>query len=169
MDAERLTALRRHKDEFFRNDPHSPIADRATFGGLRYFAPNPQLDLRLEVLPAPGDGLTLATSDGRQRTYQRAGLIQFAVHGQPVALTLLASDGRPGFFLPFRDSTSGRETYGGGRYLDLEPAVGGVVSVDFNLAYNPYCAYDEHYSCPLPPAENWLAVPIEAGELLPAS
>ncbi len=74
-----------------------------------------------------------------------------------------------GFFLPFKDATSGRETYGAGRYLDshrpgLQQLEGGRFEIDFNYAYNPYCAYNENYRCPLPPAENWLKVPIHAGE-----
>ncbi|NIR36327.1 MAG: DUF1684 domain-containing protein [Actinobacteria bacterium] len=69
-----------------------------------------------------------------------------------------------GYFLPFRDATSGSESYGAGRFLDIDGPLDGPVTIDFNLAYNPYCAYDESYSCPLPPAENWLQVPIRAGE-----
>jgi uncharacterized protein (DUF1684 family) len=67
-------------------------------------------------------------------------------------------------FLPFRDATSGNESYGAGRYLDVEPGRDGRVQSDFNLAYNPYCAYNDAFSCPLSPSENWLRVPIRAGE-----
>lgn len=77
----------------------------------------------------------------------------------------LYSTGHSGYFVPFRDKTSGRETYGAGRYLDIETSQNGAVTIDFNQAYNPYCAYNDAYSCPLPPVENWLSVPIEAGEL----
>jgi uncharacterized protein (DUF1684 family) len=81
-----------------------------------------------------------------------------------VRLTLL-STGHERLFLPFRDATSGSETYGAGRYLDLEAPGNGTVTIDFNLAYNPFCAYRSSYSCALAPTENWLTVPIEAGEL----
>ena len=82
-----------------------------------------------------------------------------------LTLALYATPGHEGYFLPFRDATSGRETYGAGRYLDLAPPHDGKVTVDFNLAYNPYCAYSDSFSCALPPVENWLQVPIRAGEM----
>jgi hypothetical protein len=75
--------------------------------------------------------------------------------------------GGGGYFLPFMDATSGDETYGAGRYLEIEPLPGGKLLVDFNMAYNPYCAYNEYWSCPIPPKENRLSVPIEAGEKQP--
>jgi uncharacterized protein (DUF1684 family) len=78
----------------------------------------------------------------------------------------LYSTGHPGYFIPFRDQTSGDTTYGAGRYLDVEPNGDGTVTVDFNYAYNPSCVYSDGYSCPLPPIENWLKVPIEAGEMM---
>ena len=74
----------------------------------------------------------------------------------------------PGLFVPFLDATSGHETYGAGRYLDLEPEDDGTYTLDFNLAYHPSCVYDVRFSCPLTPAENRLPVRIEAGERLPA-
>jgi uncharacterized protein (DUF1684 family) len=80
--------------------------------------------------------------------------------------------GRPGhhpLFVPFSDGTSGHESYGAGRYLDIRAESDGSHVLDINLAYNPYCAYSEAYSCPLPPAENWLPVRIEAGERVPGS
>ena len=80
-------------------------------------------------------------------------------------MLVLYTTGHDGYFLPFRDSTSGKTTYGAGRYIDLEPNPDGSVTIDFNMAYNPYCAYNDSYSCPLPPVENWLQIPIEAGEL----
>ena len=79
-------------------------------------------------------------------------------------MTLYTTEGSHGFFLPFRDATSGSETYGAGRYLDIDPDEDGTVTIDFNMAYNPFCVYSEAYSCPLPPTENWLDVPITAGE-----
>jgi uncharacterized protein (DUF1684 family) len=72
-----------------------------------------------------------------------------------------------GYFLPFADSMAGKETYGAGRYLEPLALMGGKVLVDFNYAYNPYCAYNDLYSCPLTPWENRLKVPIRAGEKLP--
>ncbi len=72
--------------------------------------------------------------------------------------------GRPTLFIPFRDATSGKETYGAGRYLEVEVNPSGRYVLDFNLAYNPYCAYSDLYICPLPPGENWLRVEIRGGE-----
>lgn len=158
-------ARRLQKDEFFRLSHQSPLPPELQrgFGGLEYF--DPVADLVFTVIPQPGDGahLTIDTSDGQQRPYRRAAVASFDIAGEPVSLTLYDS-GHPGYFVPFRDATSGRSTYGAGRYLDIEPNPDGTVTIDFNLAYNPFCAYNDAYSCPLPPVENWLPVPIEAGE-----
>lgn len=158
--------FRAQKDEFFKTHPHSPIPhhERHDFAGLTYFEPNGSLVLDLLPAPADGESIRTQTSDGQIREYLRAAIVTFDVDGSEVALTLLSQPGRPGYFLPFRDATSGKETYGAGRYLDIEEPDDGMVHIDFNLAYNPYCAYNEAYSCPLPPHENWLQVPIEAGE-----
>jgi uncharacterized protein (DUF1684 family) len=133
------------------------------FTGLQYFDVDPALRFELEVEPFEERvAAELATSDGDIRAYQRYGRLRFEVDGQPAELTLFASPS--GFFLPFVDSLAGTETYGAGRYLDPEPLGGKRFLIDFNLAYNPWCAYNEHYSCPIPPAENRLKVPIRAGE-----
>jgi uncharacterized protein (DUF1684 family) len=86
------------------------------------------------------------------------------VDGQEAELTIYETE--QGYFLPFVDSLAGTETYPAGRYLDPEPLTGNRFLVDFNLAYNPYCAYNEAWSCPLTPFENRLKVPIRAGEKL---
>lgn len=162
--ADELKAFRRQKDDFMRaaGSPLAP-ADRVGFTGLRYFEPNPafvfELELDRNVDPAP---LKLETSDGQQRTYRRAGRIAFIVDGQAASLTVFEDE--HGYFLPFRDGTSAHESYPAGRYLEPERTASGKLRVDFNDAYNPYCAYSERYSCPLPPTENWLTVPIRAGE-----
>lgn len=156
---------RRAKDEFFRSSHHSPLpaSGRPRFKGLRYWEPDPRyavagpVDRNVDTSP-----IVIQTTDGSQRSYTRVGRVSFTIGGQQAALTLF-STGHPGLFVPFRDATSGKESYGAGRYLDLEEA-GDTVTIDFNYAYNPYCAYDEAYSCPLPPPENWLKIPIHAGE-----
>ncbi len=156
---------REHKDEFFRHSPQSPLPHhrRHDFAGLAYYPPDESLVFTMPVDAQVEGELTVQTSDGQQRTYRRAGRVRFEVDGEPAELTLYTT-GHPGYFVPFRDATSGSETYGAGRYLDLEPNEDGTVTVDFNYAYNPFCAYDDAYSCPLPPVENWLRVPIRAGE-----
>jgi uncharacterized protein (DUF1684 family) len=161
-----LEIFRAQKDDFYRRHPQSPLPPqvRATFDGLSYYEADPDLVFDVEVTAANGSPITIATSDGSQRTYYRAGTVTIHVDGEPATLTLLAIPGHDGYFLPFRDATSGTETYGAGRYLDLPPAEEGRLIIDFNYAYNPYCAYSDAYSCALPPVENWLQVPIRAGE-----
>jgi uncharacterized protein (DUF1684 family) len=160
----RLEDFRRDKDLFFRSEGSPiPADEREAFRGLRYFPENRALSFELKPdRSAPGDTVTLDTSTGETRTFRRAGYLHFAVDGKPARLTLFVDSS--GYFLPFRDATSGTETYGAGRYLEPEELDSGTFRVDFNYAYNPYCAYAEHYSCPLPPRENWLTVPIRAGE-----
>jgi uncharacterized protein (DUF1684 family) len=160
-----LERFRREKDEFFRTSPSGPLtpAQRLLFAGLRYFPPNPDLSLTLEVEEYPVQNtVQMQTTTGDVQSYERFGRIRFEVDGQEAALTLYHNE--YGFFLPFADSLAGKETYGAGRYLEPELSPDGRIRVDFNLAYNPYCAYNEHWSCPITPAENRLKVPIRAGE-----
>jgi len=156
------------KDEFFRSHPHSPIpwAMRGKMAGLEYYPVDPQyrIPVKLVRYPKP-DPVVLATSKGVPRNMVRYGYFEFAVSGQTRRLQVYRSlDPDPYLFVPFRDATSGRETYGAGRYLDLEERAGEDYVLDFNVAYNPYCAYSNDYVCPFPPRENWFDVPIPAGE-----
>lgn len=160
-----LESFRLEKDEFFLHDPHSPLTpdQRRDFDGLRYFPKNPALDLKVEVEEFPEkQNVTMQTTTGAVQDYQRFGRFRFAVEGEEVELTLFSNP--HGFFMPFADSLAGKETYGAGRYLEPELLPDGRFHVDFNLAYNPYCAYNDLYSCPITPAENRLKVPIRAGE-----
>jgi uncharacterized protein len=170
-----IEQYRAEKDQFFRDSPGSPIPaeERETFGGLPYYPVD--VDLVFEGLtpqPYAGDEPTtfqIPTSDNRLRPARRAGVFTFELGGAELRLTAYElegahSDGR--MFLPFLDATSGSETYGAGRYLDLEPDEDGTYAIDFNLAYHPSCVYAPIFSCPLTPAENRLAVPIRAGERL---
>lgn len=165
MQAQQLLEQRRAKDEFFRTSHHSPLPheDRHDFEGLDYYEPNPDLVFTIPIDQGDGSEITIQTTDGEERVYRRAGKVTFEVDGEPATLTLY-STGHEGFFVPFRDRTSGEATYGAGRYLDVEPNDDGSITIDFNLAYNPSCVYDECFSCPIPPIENWLQVAIEAGE-----
>ena len=136
------------------------------FSSLSYFPENPALDLELELAEFPEkDEIQMQTSTGDVQRHQRFAQIRFEVDGQLVELTVYKD--AHGFFLPFVDSLAGSETYGAGRYLEPEQTFDGKLHVDFNYAYNPYCAYNEYYSCPLTPFENRLKVPIRAGEKLP--
>jgi len=170
--SEAIEAERAAKDEYFRLAPDSPIPadERDAFEGLGYFEPDAAYRVEGLVLGAyAGDepeAFDLPTSTDDLRRAWRAGTFRFELDGQ--ALTLTAYDlGGGELFVPFLDATSGRETYGAGRYLDVEPELDGTFTLDFNLAYHPYCAYSPVYSCPLTPAENRLAVRVEAGERLP--
>ncbi len=162
-----LELYRAQKDDFFRSDHQSPLtaAQKQSFSGLQYFPEDPDLRLELPVEPAGQPArVEMQTSTGDVQVYQRHGRIHFEVNGQDAELVIY--EGPNGFFLPFVDALAGTETYPAGRYLEPEPLPGGRFLVDFNLAYNPYCAYNDHWSCPLTPFENRLQVPIRAGEKL---
>ena len=162
-----LGAFRKAKDEYFAGAPQSPLttAQRRAFVGLVYFPEN--AELRLEVFAVRGESnepFEIQTSTGEVQTYSRLGRFQFTVDGRPAELTIFQGENGP--FLPFVDSLAGTETYPAGRYLEPDPLPGGRFLVDFNYAYNPYCAYNPQWSCPLTPVENRLKVPIRAGEKL---
>jgi len=162
-----LTAFRAEKDEFFGHHPQSPLTpeQRRDFKRLEYFPESDALRLEVKVDPfTDQQPMQMQTSTGGVQTYVRYGRFQFEAEGQPAELTIYQSEN--GFFLPFVDSLAGTETYPAGRYLEPEPFPGNRFLVDFNIAYNPYCAYNEMWSCPITPAENRLEVPIRAGEKL---
>ena len=160
-----LDLFRKQKDEFFRASPQSPLTpeQKVGFQGLRYFAEDAGLRLEVEVERFPqAESIAMQTSTGEVRDYERFGRFRFAVEGREAWLTIYRNE--LGYFLPFADALAGTETYGAGRYLEPEELPDGRFHVDFNLAYSPYCAYNEHWSCPLTPAENRLKAPIRAGE-----
>lgn len=165
-------AERRRKDDAFRQSTWSPLPPSRlrTFEGLAYFRPDVSYrfdGLRLEPIgDDAGASFEIQTSDARPRPAYRLGRLRFAIEARELVLTAyrVGSSGSDPLFVPFRDATSGRETYGAGRYLDIRVEADGSFVLDFNFAYSPYCAYADGYSCPLPPAENWLPVRIEAGE-----
>ena len=160
---ESLLEFRKRKDEFLKTGTESPIPveERPSFAGLRYFPEDPNLRFLVPLARVTEEQLEFETSSGEKKILKRIGKLGFSIEGQPVQLTLYqAASGS--YFLPFRDATSGKETYGAGRYLEVEGD--GKIDLNFNYAYNPYCAYGSGYSCPLPPMENWLKVPIVAGE-----
>jgi uncharacterized protein (DUF1684 family) len=113
----------------------------------------------------------MPTSTGTQRRYQQVGVLEFLLQNQTMTLGAFVEDGQPivDLFVPFADTTSGSDTYPAGRYLDLHPTSTGIYTIDFNRAYNPYCAYNESYECPYPPASNRLKIAIRAGEKKPGA
>ncbi len=164
----RLDRFRRNKDEFFKTDSNSPLTSdqKRKFSHLDYFPENTALSLKLSMDrdSVSHDPVMLDTTTGTQQEFIPAGKIDIEIDGVSVSLTLYRESGRGRYFLPFRDATSGNTTYGGGRYLDPQETPDGNVIVDFNYAYNPYCAYNEDWTCPIPPNENILDVPVRAGE-----
>lgn len=165
-EEQHLAGFRQAKDEFMRTDPESPLTheQKHAFAGLSYFPFKHALVLELPLdTRVSNETVTMDTSAGEQQEYHRAGKIHFEVDGEPAELTIYQGEDES-LFLPLRDATSGKESYGAGRYLEPDLEENGSVLVDFNYLYNPYCAYNEAFSCPLPPLENWLQVPIRAGE-----
>ena len=162
-----LTEFRSAKDHFMAGDHDSPLTpeQQRDFSGLSYYHDNTDLRLELEV---QGDGsreiIEMQTSTGEVASYLVWGKVSFEVEGEPAQLTIYKDVHGEELFLPFADATSGRETYGSGRYLEVHPLPGGKALLDFNYAYSPYCAYNERWSCPITPFENRLRVPIRAGE-----
>lgn len=166
-DITALEIFREEKDDFFATHHQSPLtpAQKKTFKGLVYFPEDPALRFELQPEPFPRqETVEFQTSTGDVQSYVRYARITFDVNGTPAGLTVYSSE--HGFFLPFVDSLADGETYGAGRYLDPARLKGGKLLVDFNYGYNPYCAYNERWSCPLTPFENRLKVPIRAGEKL---
>jgi hypothetical protein len=172
-----IKQFRADKDAYFRSGAGSPIptALRGQFQGLPYFPVEVAwIADELVLEPYAGDQplrFEIPTSDGRLRPAERAGIFRFRLGGAERMLTAYRLAGPAGehhdsLFVPFLDATSGAETYGAGRYLDLEPEEDGTWTLDFNLAYHPSCVYDPRFSCPLTPAENRLGLRVEAGERL---
>jgi len=160
-----IAEIRRMKDEFFARAGDSPLTNeqRASFAGLRYFPHDPRFRFEAVLTRAGGAHEEIQTSDGSVQHLARAGDLGFQLDGRDIVLA--AYEQGDELFVPFRDATSGSETYGAGRYVEAHALGGDRYDLDFNAAYNPYCAYNEDWTCPLPPRSNWLDVPIRAGEL----
>ena len=174
--ADQLRAKRREKDRFFAENPQSPVPPetRAEFDGLDYFDPDPEFRVRAAVTTVDGEEpveMEMANADPVR--YLRAVRFAFDVDGEEQTLVgyRRATEDDGSLFVPFRDKTTGQQSYGGGRYMELQPSEsltdGAVVTIDFNLAYTPFCAYSDVFACPLPPEENWLGVAVTAGERTP--
>ena len=146
-----LTEFRQAKDDFFKTDEHSPLEDdqKKNFKGLNYFPENPDLSFEVKVEKfAEIEEIAIQTSTGDTQIYICYGRLQFEVNGKTVSLTVYESE--TGFYLPFVDKLAGKETYPAGRYIEPVLLDGSRFLIDFNYAYNPYCAYNENWSCPQP-------------------
>lgn len=162
----KITRERESKDDQFRTTKDSPIQDKNTFHGLHYFEIDPAYRVKAFITPYEKEDKTveLPYTDGSTTTYERVGYANFTINGVAQKLLLLKNESV--ISVLFKDATSGKETYGGGRYLDypVSKMKGDSLVLDFNTAYNPYCVYAPTYACPVPPAENTLSVAIRAGE-----
>lgn len=163
---QQIDAARAKKDDFLRTDTESPLPDKSAFRGLTYYSPDPayRLTARLEPFADKTQKLVVRMSDGSEEVYDKFAHAVFSLNGEACRLLVVKLENT--YSILFRDVTSGKETYGGGRYLELDPAqlTENHAIVDFNSAYNPYCAYNPTYACPIPPAENTLPIAVKAGE-----
>lgn len=168
-----IRKFQKELNQSFGNPEKSPLMkDKIQdFEGLPFFSVNEKyrVTAKFEKLP-PELLVSLKTSDKRLRDYERFAIATFELEGKQFQLTLFKSTAKvitPGYenslFLPFTDQSNGKETYGGGRYMDVEIPIGDTIIIDFNKAYNPYCAYSDRYSCPIPPQENDLQISILSG------
>ena len=168
---EEILKEREDKDRFMRTSEESPVAQTKTeFKGLKYFPPDLQYRIMANLIPITDKkAVVLNTSDGKTQRYLEYAYAEFDLHDRKNKLLILEimdmGPFRGKLFLAFGDETSAGETYGAGRYLDVQKVPGSTtITLDFNKAYNPYCAYNDTYSCPLPPTGNLLEIPVKAGE-----
>lgn len=162
---------RTEKDEFMKSGEGSPFQnDSIPYTGLKYFDADESYRLKARLEPIEEKKVRIiSTSDGKEQKYLEYAFANFELQGTQHKLLILEvmemGPQRGKLFLAFADETSGNETYGAGRYLDLKKVAAATsIVLDFNLAYNPYCAYNENYTCPFPPRENILKIAIRAGE-----
>lgn len=166
----KIADIRAKKERYLKHSESSPFNQLGVqFRPIAYFPINPEYRVRatLEKIKKT-QRLTLPNSDGTTAVYQKYAYAHFSLRNRKLKLLILKQIGFGDlsniYFLGFSDETSGKESYGGGRYIDLEMGDSSHVIIDFNLAYNPYCAYTDKYVCPLPPKENILPIKISAGE-----
>ena len=170
--AKQMQQKREEKELFMKSDAGSPFKTDSTikFTTLHYFLPDINFRISANLIPIEHKKVVvLPTSDGLEKKYLEYAYAEFKLEGKENKLLILeimdAGPYRGTLFLAFADETSARETYGAGRYLDLKKVPGATsITLDFNQAYNPYCAYSDKFSCPFPPKDNILKVAINAGE-----
>jgi uncharacterized protein len=179
-----LAEGRLEKDTLFKDAPDCNASDnprcspvpppkRAAILPLRYFPADPGYSVPA-ILKLADDRpvFEMPTSTGKLRRMQLVGTLEFSLQGQPQSLGAFVEDGTEQIttlFVPFADMTTGTDTYPAGRYLDLHPTTTGYYTIDFNRAYNPFCAYNASYECPFPPPANRLKVAVRAGEKAPGA
>ncbi len=163
---EEILESREDTDRFMRFSEESPfITAGVTMDSLQYYAPDLTYRIAARYVPVEKrEILALGTNDGKKEEYLTYGYAEFNLDGNRERLLILENIDEEKLFIPFGDATSGEETYGAGRYLDVEHGGSATIILDFNKAYNPYCAYVDSYTCPLPPPQNLVKGAIRAGE-----
>jgi uncharacterized protein (DUF1684 family) len=164
-----VQGYRTEKDQFFLTSKETPIEDPSTFDSLNYYKPDINYKVTTDIeLTNDTTVYKINMSNGKQESFIRYATVDFKLKNKSFSLYLFKhqEDGPEvkSLFLPFTDLTNGKETYGGGRYLDVDVNKGNTVTLDFNLAYNPYCAYNPNYICPVPPKENHMDIEVPVGE-----
>ncbi len=156
------------------SDPETsplPKEEVAAFHGLEFFPINENYRIEAEFVSTPGEKpFEMVTTTERRPMYVKYGEARFELNGKKIKLDIyqninlvLKDEYKDHLFLPYKDWTNGEESYGGGRYIDLKQPEGNIIILDFNKSYNPYCAYNDRYSCPVPPKENHMELEIRAG------
>lgn len=171
-EKEKVIQWRKERDQFFKTHQRSPLvpAQKRRFKGLDYFAFNPKYyssgQIQREILHIndPNYYATFLTNKGTSKRYIRYGKFHFNLDGKAYEIEVYKSILSDTLFIPFKDLTNGKETYEGGRYIDAEILPGYKMDLDFNMAYNPSCAYNDKFTCAIPPKENFLSTEIQAGE-----
>ncbi len=164
---EQLEKTRKEKDSFFKNQNYSPLTDqqRKSFVKLKYYGINQLLKFQVELKQYEEQNkIDIMTSKGIVQEHIRFGYVEFEIFSKKYSLNVFTQQDSDHLFVPFKDKTNGIETYGAGRYVELEHISNNYYTLDFNSAYNPYCAYNDNWVCPLTPFENNLSVEIRAGE-----
>jgi hypothetical protein len=167
---ENIAAERERQFKFLKFNIDSPLEEeqKNELDSLDFFPIDPSYKVRGRLEPVPNRRIVeIPMTDGTLERYIRHSYVEFELKGEKIKLLLLQAEDEPdfrNFFLAFADGTSAEETYGGGRYINLRQDGSSSITIDFNLAYNPYCAYNPDFACPIPPRENILEIPIRAGE-----
>ncbi|MEM5566786.1 DUF1684 domain-containing protein [Psychroserpens sp. AS72] len=167
------TEFQREINSEYKDASKSPLKakDLKTFKGLDFFKFDSTFVVQAVFKRTPNeDVFKMKTTTSRLPEYVKYGIVSFEINGKPYELNIYQNQGlikeekyKDYLFLPFLDNTNGEESYGGGRYIDMNLPEGDTIEIDFNSAYNPYCAYNEKYSCPIVPRENYLDLEVRAG------
>lgn len=167
---ERIEKERDRQFKFLKYNEDSPFSaeQKDALVSLDYYPVDPDYQVRARLVPVEEKvKIQIPMTDGTLERYIKQAYAEFELQGNTHRLLLLQAEDEPdrrNYFLAFADDTSGEETYGGGRFLDVRRDGQNSITIDFNLVYNPYCTYNPDFACPIPPKENLLRIPIRAGE-----